>query len=112
MAEVSLKEIAERANVSVATVSRIMNHTGRKYSAETEARVLQIMEELHYVPNMIAKGLRTSNNMTVGIVLLDITGEFFSRIAQRIQLYLYERGYTTLILNTKRKVPYHTTRIP
>ena len=68
----SIRKIAELAGVSVATVSRIINKKGR-YSKETEKRVHEIMDEYGYVPNMLAKGLRTNRNMTIGIMLPDIT---------------------------------------
>ncbi|MBR1757732.1 MAG: LacI family DNA-binding transcriptional regulator [Lachnospiraceae bacterium] len=99
--QISIRRIAELAGVSVATVSRIINKTGR-YSKETEARVHEIMDAYHYVPNMLAKGLRTSRNMTIGILIPDITGVYFGDVASTVQSYMFARGYASIILNTGR----------
>ncbi|WP_343209336.1 LacI family DNA-binding transcriptional regulator [Anaerolentibacter hominis] len=99
--KISIKQIADLADVSVATVSRIINQSGR-FSRETEERVRKIMEENHYVPNMLAKGLRTSRGSTIGVIIPDITGDFFSKIALEIQTGMFEAGYSTIICNTNR----------
>lgn len=99
--KVSIKKIAELAGVSVATVSRIINQKGR-FSKETEARVLKIMEEEDYVPNMLAKGLRMNRNMTIGIIVPDITGEFFAKVAREVQTRMFSYGYSSIICNTDR----------
>ena len=55
---VSIKDIAKMAGVSIATVSRVINKNG-KVAKETEEKILQIMKENNYVPNLLAKGIRT-----------------------------------------------------
>ncbi len=98
---VSIRKIAELAGVSVATVSRIINKKGR-YSKETERRVHEIMDAYGYVPNMLAKGLRTNRNMMIGIMLPDITGVYFGDVASVIQSYLFRHGYASIFCNTGR----------
>ena len=56
---VSIKDIAKLAGVSIATVSRVINRNG-KVAPETEKKILQVMEENHYVPNLLAKGFKLS----------------------------------------------------
>ena len=75
--QLSLKDIADLAGVSIATVSHIINKKGR-FSPETEQRVKQIIEEYHYQPNQLARGLRVSKVKTVGILVPDITNEYFA----------------------------------
>ena len=97
--EMSVKKIAELAGVSVATVSRVINQNGR-FSKETEERVRKIIEDNHYIPNHFAKGLRTNQSNTIGIIVPDITNEYFSKLILVIQMALFEAGYQTVICNT------------
>lgn len=100
---ISLREIAEKANVSPATVSRVMNKNGR-YSKDTEERVLRIIEEYGYSPNQLARGLRLNRGQIVGIIVPDITNEFFSKLIQRIQNRLFEHDYPVVIYNTNESM--------
>lgn len=96
---VSIKDIAKMAGVSIATVSRVINKNG-KVAKETEEKILQIMNENNYVPNLLAKGIRTNKVTTVGIVIPDISNEFFSKIAKQIQTLFFAKGYASIICNT------------
>ena len=75
------------AGVDRFTLSCIMeiNKNG-KVAKETEEKILQIMKENNYVPNLLAKGMRTNKVTTIGIVIPDISNEFFSKIAKQIQI--------------------------
>lgn len=97
--KISIKQIAELAKVSVATVSRVINQKGR-FSSETEKKVLDIIERYNYKPSMIARGLRTNESKTVGIIMPDITNEFFSSIVRELEIQLFSLGYTAFICNT------------
>ena len=99
---ISIKEIARLAGTSVATVSRVINKNGR-YSAETEARVRQIIEEYNYQPNLLAKGLRENQMNLVGVIVSDLAGEFFSSIVREIESELFRQGYITILCNTYEK---------
>lgn len=72
MSKVSIKDIAVRANVSIATVSYVLNGT-RNVKPDTKQRVLDIIEELNYKPNDIAKSLKSSKTNTVGVIAEDVT---------------------------------------
>ena len=98
----SIKDIARLSGVSVPTVSRIINHTGR-YSAETEAKVRRVIEETGYQPSMFAKGMRTNTTQSIGVVVPDITNEFFAAITLSIQNSLCDMGYSTVICNTNEQ---------
>ena len=97
--KLSIKTISELAGVSVATVSRVINGNGR-FSAETERKVLDIIKKYNYKPNMIAKGLRTNVSKSIGIIIPDITNEFFSSIVRELEMLLFQKGYTAFICNT------------
>lgn len=96
---VSIKDISTMAGVSIATVSRVINNTGN-YSRETENRVREILLKTHYHPNMIAKGLRTSRLQSIGVIVPDITNEFFAKIIRELQTRLFASSYATVICNT------------
>ncbi|MGM9668338.1 MAG: LacI family DNA-binding transcriptional regulator [Faecousia sp.] len=96
---VSIKDIAKESGVSIATVSRVINKTGR-YSKETEDKVLSIIHRMNYVPNLIAKGLRVQKMMNVGIIVPDITNEFFVKLVSELENDLFQEGYQTFLCNT------------
>lgn len=96
---ISIKDISRQAGVSIATVSRIINKNGR-YSKETEKRVMDIIRENNYVPNLVAKGLRTQKMKNVGIIVPDITNEFFMKLVYEIEKNLFREGYETFLCNT------------
>ena len=97
--KLSIKEIAEIAGVSVATISRVMNQNGG-YSAETEQKVWEVVKAHDFVPNLMAKGLRTNKTPMVGIIIPDIVNEFYSKLVLQLQMILFEAGYLTTICNT------------
>lgn len=82
---ITMKEIAEQAGVSSATVSKILNGNDRYISAATRARVRQIVKDTNYVPNAVAKGLKVRRTNTIGFILPDIRNPFFPEIARGIE---------------------------
>lgn len=100
---ISIKDIAEKAGVSVATVSRVINKNGR-FSKQTEQRVLNIIEEYDYRPNELARGLRVDKAQVVGVIVPDITNEFFAYIAREIESELLKNGYMAVICDTNEKL--------
>lgn len=96
---ISIKDIAQMAGVSVATVSRVINQNGR-FSKETEERVLKIIGEYNYKPNQVARSLRVNKANVVGIIVPDITNEFFALLSLAIQQQLMKSGFAALICNT------------
>lgn len=97
--EVSIREISRLTGVSIATVSRVINQNGR-FSRETEERVRKALEETGYTPNLAARSLRTKRIPTVGIIVPDITNEFFAKITLELQNRLFDFNYSTIICNT------------
>jgi LacI family transcriptional regulator len=99
----SIVDISKLAGVSVATVSRVINKNGR-FSDETKKRVEDIIREHNYVPNLVAKGLKTKKTNFIGVIVPDITNEFFSVVAVEIQNSLRKHGYFALICNTREDI--------
>jgi LacI family transcriptional regulator len=96
---VSIKEISELTGVSIATVSRVINNTGR-FSEATRKKVQSVIREHDYVPNAMAQWLRTNRTRNIGIIVPDITNEFFAKLTLNIQQKLFAISYSTLIYNT------------
>lgn len=95
----SIRDIAEIAGVSVATVSRVLNKKG-KYSATTEKRVLAVVNSCGYISNMSAKSLREARSHTVGLIVPNVTNAFFSQLAYSIETELFQRNYSVFICNS------------
>jgi LacI family transcriptional regulator len=92
-------DVARRANVSVATVSRVINHPG-KVTERTRRKVSTAMEACGYVYNALAMGLSTKRSRTIGIVIPNITNPIFSESTRGIQDYASEKGYHVILVNT------------
>lgn len=96
---VSIIDVAKKAGVSIATVSRVINQNGG-YSRETEYRVRKTIEECGFTPNVNAIGLRTNRSNSIGVIVPDITNEFFARIIRELDAFLLKRHYSLLVCNS------------
>lgn len=96
---ITLKEIAERANVSAMTVSRILNGRtdGFPIREETRQRVLEIAREAGYKPNLMARALRGGRSSLLGVIVRDISESFFSQIVKGINAAAVERDYRVFL---------------
>jgi LacI family transcriptional regulator len=93
---VTVKDVAREAQVSVATVSRVINgHTN--VTEDTRARIIATAARLRYVPDSAARGLATGLTNTVGVLLPDLHGEFFSEIIRGIDIAARRRGLHLLL---------------
>lgn len=100
---VSIRDVAEMAGVSIATVSRVINNNGR-FSEATRERVLKAIENSGYVANMAARSLRSSRSKTVGMIVPDISNDFFSTLALHAEQRLARAGYSVFVCNTANSV--------
>ncbi len=94
--ETTIRDVAARAGVSVATISRAFSATSVIREA-TRARVLTIAEEMRYVPHAGARSLSMRRTGTIGVVLPDLHGEFFSEVIRGIDLAARESGIHLLV---------------
>lgn len=95
----NLEDVAKRAKVSTATVSRVLNNVGRVKSS-TSARVLQAVEELKYYPNLNARMLAGGQNRTLGMVVSNLANPFFLDVFRTLEDDAHRRGYEVLVANT------------
>lgn len=99
--QVTIKDVAREAGVSVATVSRALNGLGG-IGDETREYVLAICERLSYVPNSLARGLVKQQTQTLGIVMPDITSPFYSQLMVLAASEAKLCGYQVLLCNSFR----------
>lgn len=95
----NIQKVAEKAGVSVATVSRVINGSG-KVTEKTRKRVEDVIAEMNYVPNMLARNFRTSKSKTILIILTNISNLFYMEIVHGISEYANEKGYDILLSET------------
>jgi LacI family transcriptional regulator len=95
----TITDVAELANVSIATVSRVLN--GSAYvSPELVERVQKAIDQLGYRPNVLARHLRRSENPTIGILIPNSKNPFFAEMAKGIEDYCFDQGYIAVLCDT------------
>lgn len=99
----TLKDIALRADVSIATVSYVLNGTG-SVSAEVAERILDAVDELGYRPNRSARALRTGKSRTLGLVLPDLTNPFFPELAQAVERAARLQNYAVILIDSHDEI--------
>jgi LacI family transcriptional regulator, galactose operon repressor len=100
----TIADVAHRANVSIATVSRVLNGT-TPVQPEKAERVRMAMEELQFVPRQAARVLASKRTKTIGLVMSEISGAFFPPMLKGIEDAAYEAGYDLLIHSTQKEGP-------
>src|ERR1043165_3132426 len=97
----SLQEVAERAKVSIATVSRVLNKSD-KVVPETRAAVEQALRDLGYRPSRVARRLRMKDGRAhlVGLIIPDIQNPFYAEIARGVEDAAYAAEYALLLCNS------------
>ncbi len=97
---VTIKDVAKKCNVSIATVSNILSGKPNA-SEETRKRVLEAVQELNYIPNYVAKNLKMKSTKTIGVIVEDITVFCTPDIIDGITQYCEEEGYNILLTNLR-----------
>lgn len=96
----TIKDIAQLAEVSIATVSKIKNGNDRNISRATRDKVNRLIEENNYVPNAVAKGLKSKRTKTLGFILPDISNPFFPEIARGVEDIAWAHRFSVTFCNT------------
>ncbi|MGE5498013.1 MAG: LacI family DNA-binding transcriptional regulator [Syntrophothermus sp.] len=96
MMSITIKELADRAMVSIATVSRALNNGG-SVKPETRELIIKLAEEMNYRPNILARNFVMKKTNIIGLVLPDAGDEFFSEIIKGVDKAAYSGGYNTMI---------------
>ncbi len=104
---VSIMDVAKRANVSISTVSRVLNRRDL-VNANTRARVESAIDELGYQPNAFARGLMLRKSEMVGLLLPDLHGEFYSEIIRGANAEARKLGYNLVISSARDGTDSHS----
>lgn len=106
----TIKDIAEMSGVSKGTVSRVINNNPEGVSEETRNKILQLIDEVGYVPNRMARSITVSETKTIGLIIPDIQNPFFTHVVRGVEDYSIENGYTVFLCNsdsdTKKETKY------
>src|SRR5699024_10091246 len=95
----TIYDVAEKAGVSIATVSKVINNTG-KIGDKTKKRVSRVMKEINYQPSMVASALTGKRTNTIGLLIPDIANPFFAELARHIEDRGQEKGFNVVMCNT------------
>lgn len=101
---VTIREIAESAGVSIATVSRVLSNSDYPVSQQTRSLILQVAADMGYSPNRAARSLRTDRSSLIGVILDNFSSNWAPIIIRGIQDVLHQRGYFSLVVN----IPWET----
>lgn len=96
----TIKDVARMANVSIATVSRILNNQSG-YSEETKQKVLEIINEIGYEPNAVARGLVSKRTRTIGLLVPDLTSTFATELLKGVEKGANARGNSVIFCHTE-----------
>lgn len=96
---VSIKDVAEIAGVSTATVSRVLADKPH-VRQEVRDHVLTVVEKLNYSPNRVARSLRAQKSNIIGLIVSDIQNPFFTQISRAVEDAAYRQGMNTFLCNT------------
>jgi LacI family transcriptional regulator len=97
---INITDIARMANVSKATVSRVINNKNEGVSAETRDHILKIIQDVGYKPNLMARSIVTSRTKTIGLIIPDIENPFFPQMVRGVEDYAVSQGYTVFLCNS------------
>ncbi|MFA6688120.1 MAG: LacI family DNA-binding transcriptional regulator [Sphaerochaetaceae bacterium] len=106
----TIKDVAELAKVSIATVSRVLNHLG-VVNPDTERKVLSAMKMLNYQRNEVARSLKTRTTKLIGIIAPELSNTFFSEIVEQLERQLGPLGYAMLFCSSQNSVEEEKRRL-
>lgn len=99
MGDVTIRDVARDAGVSTATVSRVLN-SNYYVSPELSDKVMASIKKLNYYPNSIARSLKNESTHTIGLIVSDISNDFFTIIARSIEDVIKEHNYNLIVCST------------
>lgn len=98
--KVTIVEVAKQAKVSIATVSRVMNNN-YPVNAKTKARVLKVIEDLKFVPNVQAQEVKKRKSKTIGVIVPSVDNMYFPEVVHGIEQQLMSRSYSLMLTFSK-----------
>lgn len=100
--KVTIQDVAQKAGVSITTVSRVLNNN-YPVKEETRKKVEAVIHDLNFVPNSLARGLIKNKTNTIGVLVPSITNLFFPNVINGIEHYMEEKGYTFILCDTRER---------
>lgn len=97
--KVTIYDVAKKANVSISTVSKVINKKG-KISKETQHRVFQAIEELNFQPSVVASALTSKRALCIGMLVPDLSNPFFAEMVRSVEEVGHQLGYQLMICYT------------
>jgi len=101
---VTMRQIAERANVSIGTVSHVINETAA-VRPKLRDRVLEAIRSMGYQPSALAQGLRKNRTNMLGMVIPDITNPFFPSVVRGVEDVAFKRSFRVILCNADNDPP-------
>lgn len=95
----TLKDIANATGYSLSTISYVLNGK-KKVKPETYTRIMDAVKRLNYHPNQLARGLKMKRTCSIGVIVPDISNEFFPEILKGIDEVAHKKGYNIFLCNT------------
>ena len=103
MRRANITDVAQRAGVSISTVSRVLNNSAYPVKSETRQRVLEAAQELGFRPNDLARGLLLKKSRTIGLIIPDISNPYYPELCLGVETTASENGYSVIFCNTDRR---------
>lgn len=97
--DITIKDIAKNANVSISTVSRVMNGLDR-VSPDTRERVLKVIEEMNFIPNNVAVSMIKKQTKMIAIIVPEIINPFYTAVIHGVEEDAKKSGYFTIVVST------------
>ncbi|MBQ8294949.1 MAG: LacI family DNA-binding transcriptional regulator [Clostridia bacterium] len=99
----TIKDVAKQAGVGVGTVSRVLNG-GKSVNEETKKRVLEAIEQLHFVPNRMASRLRKDESRIIALLVPVVNHPFFAKLAYYVEDEADRFGYSVLLVSSQKRI--------
>jgi len=100
---VNITDVAQRAGVSISTVSRVLNNSDYPIRPETRQKVLEAIEELQFRPNDVARSLLLKQTHTIGLIVPDISNPYYPELSLGVEATASKHGYAVIFCNTSRR---------
>ncbi len=103
MSHPTIKDVANKSGVGIATVSRVLNNSSQ-ISPQTYEKVMKVIKELNYVPNATGKKLSQNRTHVIAVIVPVINHPYFAKLIEEIELAADARGYSILVASSQHRI--------